>query len=89
MAKDQEESQGKGGKGKGKARKSNAVTALEARLTVAEGKVIKGFVKLENIAKLQVCIQTYIIITYVLLLINVFSVIIAVLLWQCHPCLPR
>ena len=87
VAKEQEESQGKGGKGKGKARKSKAVTALEARLTVAEGNVIKGFLKPENIAKLQVCIQTHI--TYILLLIIVFSVIIAALLWQCHPCPPR
>ena len=61
-----EQSQGKGGKGKGKARKSNAVTALEARLTVEEGNISKGFLKPENIAKLQVSIQTYIIITYIL-----------------------
>ena len=51
--------EGKGGKGKGKTCKSNAVTALEARLTVAEGNVIKGFMKPENMAKLKVCIQTY------------------------------
>ena len=60
VAKEQEESQGKGGKGKGKAHKSNAVTAQEARLTVAEGNVIKGFLKPENITKLQVCIQKHI-----------------------------
>ena len=64
VAKEQEENQGKGGKGKGKARKSNAVTALEVWLTVAEGNVIKGFLKPENIAKLQVCIQTYYIYIY-------------------------
>ena len=70
VAMEQEESQGKGGKGKVKAHKSNAVTALEAQLTVAESNVIKGFPKPENIAKLQVCIQKrIIIITYVLLLI--------------------
>ena len=63
VAKEQDESQGKGGKGKGKALKSNAVTALEARLTLAEGKVIKRFLKPENIAKLQVCIQKHI--TYI------------------------
>ena len=85
VAKEQEDSQGK--VGKGKARKSNVVTALEARLTVAEGNVIKGFLKPENIAKLQVCIQKHM--TYILLLIIVFSVIIAALPWQCHPCPPR
>ena len=67
VAKDHEESQGKGGEGKGKTYKSNAVTALEARLTVAEGNAIKGFLKPEKIAKLHVCIQTYIIITCSLL----------------------
>ena len=50
VAKEHEESQVKGGKGKGKACKSNAVTALEVRLTLVEGNVIKGFLKPEYIA---------------------------------------
>ena len=64
VAKGQDGSQGKSGKGKGKERKSNAVTALEARLTLTEGNVIKGFLKPENIAKLLVCIQKHIIVAY-------------------------
>ena len=64
MAEEQDGSQRKGGKGKGKERKSNAMTARYARFTLTEGNVIKEFLKPENIAKLQVCIQKHIIIAY-------------------------